>query len=272
MAGLVHHVAIVSETPSVTFDDISVVAAAVAKQVVRDFGPAWGISATVQAFGALDSVPPDYWPVLIVEAGSIPNAAGYHTDGNGQPLAVVEAEGDWPCVVSHEVLEMLADPYGSRIMSADAPTQMAKDIGIPSMERVDYLVEVCDPVDAFSYRINGLRVANFVFPSFYATTATYGDKCDHLGSLHGYGPRSVLPGGYISFRDPETMEWYQITVDSNGVVLGCNVPNVGGDCSRSRMDRNANRVRTENIVRLRRKHPTYSAYAAGTRDFIRTRI
>ena len=60
---LTEHVAIVSIAPEVPTRDLLLVAAAVQKQVTRDFTPLWGIAATVDAFEDLASVPSDYRPV-----------------------------------------------------------------------------------------------------------------------------------------------------------------------------------------------------------------
>ena len=40
-------------------------AAALQKQVTRDFGPIWEIDADVSAFGRLSHVPLEYWPIVI---------------------------------------------------------------------------------------------------------------------------------------------------------------------------------------------------------------
>jgi hypothetical protein len=53
------HVALVSDSPSVAFADVAKVGAALNKQAVRDFGPIWDVTATVDAFDKLESVPVD---------------------------------------------------------------------------------------------------------------------------------------------------------------------------------------------------------------------
>lgn len=241
---LIHHVAIVSESSKIDFNDISIVAAAVNKQVVRDFGPAWGISATVQAFGSLEAVPSDYYQVVLVDDDKVPNAAGYHTDAHGQPLAVVEVAGNWPVTVSHEVLEMLADPSGNRIASAGPCVQMeCREIGhiVPEGKRFDYLVEVCDPVESDGYTINGVPVSNFVLPCFYSSSEQI---CDFLGTT----ARLSVECGYITFRDPVDGYWYQIfraagtpgTVSAHrfsGVPLGCSLREQADHAARSKSGR-----------------------------------
>lgn len=143
MSTLTPHVALVSDTPSVSFNQVAVVSAALQKQVTRDFGPLWDIDATVDGFDRLESIPVDYWPVILRDDISQPGAAGYHTDDNGQPLSLVQADANWALTTSHEVLEMLADPFGNRTLAGSPPPQAPAPIS--GFERVLYLVEVCDP-------------------------------------------------------------------------------------------------------------------------------
>jgi len=63
------------------------VSAALQKQVTRDFGPLWDTQATVDAFDSLESVPVDYWPVILRDDINEPGAAGFHTDDQGQPFS-----------------------------------------------------------------------------------------------------------------------------------------------------------------------------------------
>src|SRR5437867_57542 len=109
-----NHVAIVSQTPRVPADQLMRVSAAVQKQVARDFRRYWNIDATVDAFGNLRDVPLGYWQIVIRD--DIPyDAAGIHlTHANGQPFALVRYSTNWSLTVSHECLEMLADPSGNR--------------------------------------------------------------------------------------------------------------------------------------------------------------
>src|SRR5215469_3953624 len=74
----------------------------------------------------------------------------------------------------------------------------------------DYLVEACDPCEAnqFAYRINGIAVSDFITPHFYDQVATSGTRYSFGGNIPA--PRQVLPGGYISFIDPQTDDMEQI--------------------------------------------------------------
>src|SRR5438046_3467035 len=111
---LLRHVAIVSESGNVNAADVSIAAAAIQKQVTRDFSPIWEIDATVDGFSALEDVPIDYWPVIIEDNIKEPGAAGVHKDDNGQPFALVQASEGWQLTTSHECLEMMADPFENR--------------------------------------------------------------------------------------------------------------------------------------------------------------
>src|SRR5438309_7522307 len=121
MSHLPRHIALVSDTSAVSFSDRTAVAAALQKQATRDFGPTWDIQGTVNGFDTLEAVPVDYWPVIIMDNINEPGAAGYHTDDNGQPFSLVQADDTWPLTASHETLEMLADPFGSRTVAGSPP-------------------------------------------------------------------------------------------------------------------------------------------------------
>ena len=119
------HVALVSEMPQSTLSssELSQVSAAIQKQVSRDFGPVWNVNATVDSFPNLDDVPLGYWPVIVMEDIGNPGAAGFHQDKNGNPYALVQFSDSWSLTASHETLEMLADPFGNRVVASVAPEQ-----------------------------------------------------------------------------------------------------------------------------------------------------
>src|SRR5262252_8769816 len=72
---------------------ITRVAAALQKQATRDFGPIWGVEATVDGFASLDDVPLGYWPIIVGQEGQ--NGGGVHLDHNNQPYALVDFTRDW---------------------------------------------------------------------------------------------------------------------------------------------------------------------------------
>jgi len=183
---------------------IDSVAAALQKQVTRDFGPIWKVVATVNAFASLDDVPLGYWPILVGQEGQ--GGGGVHLDDDNQPYALVDFTNDWTVTASHECLEMLADPFGNRLIAGDSP-----DPARPG--RVQFLVEVCDPceVPTLGYSVNGVRVSDFYTPSYLAPRpngAPAVAQYDFQG--HIKSPRQVLRGGYLSWEEP-TGEWFQET-------------------------------------------------------------
>lgn len=236
MSVLPRHVALVSESPSVTFSDLSQVAAALQKQAARDFAPVWQINATVDAFPSLDKIPLDYWPVIIQDDIKQPGAAGFHTDKNGQPFALVQVDAGWALTVSHETLEMLADPSGNRVVAGAPPLHAPKPVS--ALKRVLYLVEVCDPCEAdkFSYTVNGVQVSDFITNHYYDPHKTKGRQYSFTGAIPS--PHQVLDGGYVSFSDPLTNHWYQIVVQGTKVQLvDLGVMNMNGKSIRENIDR-----------------------------------
>jgi hypothetical protein len=206
------HVALVSETTHVSFKHLTQVAAAAQKQVTRDFGPLWQVNATVDAFDSLESVPVDYWPVIIRDDINEPGAAGFHTDDQGQPFSLVQFDSGWALTTSHETLEMLADPFGSRTIAGDPPPQLEGLPDAPSLERVVYLVEVCDPCETITYTVNGQHLSDFITPHYYDPNTGPQVRYSFRGKIQA--PHTVLDGGYVSFGDPAENHWYQIIVEN----------------------------------------------------------
>jgi hypothetical protein len=102
---------------------------------------------------------------------------------------------------SHEVLEMLADPFGNRVIAGKSPKR--------GQGRVEFLVEVCDPSEAaeFGYTVNGLLVSDFYTPAYFDPVANTTVRYSFTGAITE--PRQVLKGGYLSWRDPVSNHWWQ---------------------------------------------------------------
>jgi hypothetical protein len=202
--GLPNHIGIVSLSKAIKPSDLSQVAAAIQKQVSRDFAPLWDVDATVDDFAQLKDLPLDYWPVILVDDDDrIPaSATGVHLDKQGQPFALIRVTEGWGMTTSHEVLEMLADPSGNKKIAGDSPAQ---DQG-----RVEFLVEVCDPCEAadFGYTINGFLMSDFYTKQYFDPVKSAGVRYSFTGAITD--PRQVLPGGYLSWRDPTVDEWFQL--------------------------------------------------------------
>lgn len=194
----VAHIAIVSETTSVSLSELTRVSAALQKQVARDLGRLWNVDGTVDAFASLDDVPPGYWPVVVRDDIGL-DASGIHCDPDGQPMALIASDVEWSLNASHEVLEMLVDPFGNRMI---ASTSVA-----PNGGRVEYLVEVADPVSDKSYSVNGVKVSDFYTPQYFDPVVSSGVQYSLMGNLTH--PRQILEGGYLTWFEPVSGQWFQ---------------------------------------------------------------
>jgi hypothetical protein len=195
------NLALVSEVEGHDPSDVSTVAAALQRQATRDFGPLWGVNATVDAFPRLEDVPVGYWPMIVETDINTPGAAGVHEDKDGQPFALIAMSDSWSLTASHEMLEMLADPFGKRVLPGRSPKR--------GQGRVEFLVEVCDPCEAaeFAYTVNDILVSDFLTPHFYDPTLASGVRYSYTGAIGR--PREILRGGYISWHDPPSDHWWQ---------------------------------------------------------------
>ncbi len=198
---LIRQVAIVPDDTDIEMAEILRVTSALQKQVTRDFAPIWEVHATVDGFASLEQVPLGYWPVTIMR--DVEGAAGFHTDKNGQPFAVVEAGDSWSLTASHEVLEMLADPFGNRLIAGPSPK--------PGQGRVEFLVEVCDPPEDtdFAYTVNDVLVSDFYTPRYFDPVRNDGVRYSFSNAISE--PRQVLRGGYLSWHDSVSDHWFQQT-------------------------------------------------------------
>lgn len=104
-------------------------------------------------------------------------AGGCHWVGpNGQPIVAVAGQPqNWSGYLSHEVIETLIDPSGSRALSGR-------------------LAEACDPVAQSWYRLDGTWVSDFVYPQWFATGT--GGPFDYLHATLRAGHPAT--GGYSS--------------------------------------------------------------------------
>lgn len=197
---LIQQMALVSEVNQITASQLSRASAALQKQLTRDFGPIWGVKATIDSFASLDDVPLTYWPILVQEDIHM-NAGGVHLDKSGQPFALVRYSNQWTLTASHEMLEMSADPFGNRLIQSRSIK--------PGQGRVEYLVEVCDPSEAaeFAYHVNGVLVADFYTPHFFDPVKNSSVRYSFTGAISE--PRQVRRGGYLSWHNPPTDKWWQ---------------------------------------------------------------
>jgi hypothetical protein len=147
-------IAIINKSSVVTDAQLAVIVAACQIQITRDFAPVWGIDAKLYMAGENQiSVPaPQDYQLIILDDSDQAGALGYHdTTEAGLPLGKVFAKSDLAshsivsATISHELLEMLADPDISRLVEVQH-----------GGKSFVYALEVCDPCedDKWNYRID----------------------------------------------------------------------------------------------------------------------
>jgi hypothetical protein len=182
---------------------------AIQVQITRDFFPVWGINAQLDLYDVHRSF--DQWQLVFLDDADQANALGYHSlTSEGMPLARVfvrttmEAGLRWSVVASHEILEILVDPY----CELTAFNQDTENTGIM------LAYEVCDPVesDITGYDIGEIRVSNFVLPTWFQPGHT--GLVDFLGQLSG--PCQLGYNGYMSFFSvgEGSNQWSQTFADT----------------------------------------------------------
>jgi hypothetical protein len=193
-------IAIVNQSTLVSDTDAQKMTQAIVKQVRLDAAPLWDRTpAPVVFYTDAKHVPPRAHGIALVDTieNEPQGVLGFHTEDQGGKLwGVVAAKpeldnggkattGDWSVssVLSHEVLEMFIDP-NCNLWSSDNKKSM-------------YSLEVCDPVEAPTYVVDGVSVSNFVTPAWFDPLAGKSAQFDKLGLLKA--PFTMLKGGYVIY-------------------------------------------------------------------------
>ena len=108
------------------------------------------------------------WVCTIVDGGSYQAGTplGVHSvNASGTPTCTVSAGmivqnnlGTVSMPLSHEIMEMLVDPYLSSVTFSQASDPNSATV---------YLREICDPVASYGYQIDGVTVSDFTYPVFW---------------------------------------------------------------------------------------------------------
>ena len=210
-------VGLVDQTGKITETLLQAAATALNIQVNRDLSQFWTVQASVSHLPSASRIPAGVWPVLLVKSLP-PGEGGFHLDRHNQPYAKVIASpdsDDWTVDASHEIIEMLVDPYGNRLQNSTSIEVKGSTIHDGTGEFA-YLVEACDPCEAdhYSYAIQGIAVSDFLTTHFYDPVKTPGTRYSFTGAIEA--PRQILPGGYISWVNQEADEMQQLLwVDPN---------------------------------------------------------
>jgi len=202
-------IAILNSSTVVDAAETSAAVAAMQIQLDRDFAPVWGTTANLRVIGSKDELRPNDWLLEILDNSDVQGALGYHDlTPSGQPVGKVFAGTDkqyglsWTVTLSHEVLEMVMDPY----ITTTVFNQTSNTGGLL------YAFEMCDACedDSMGYQINGVLLSDFICPTWFEGFRTPGStKFDFGGKLRK--PFEIGRGGYSSvFPIPNRRGWVQV--------------------------------------------------------------
>jgi len=161
-------IAVRNRTTSISDDQLRSIVGAVQVQIDRDFYPVWLTRADVR-FVQSDADVGTMWLVSVFD--TIPGGLKESEHGfditAGKPFATVYTTPERPLSagLSHEILEMLANPWlGRASVVADSSPGVLFDV---------VYVEVCDPVAWYTYPIDPdhgdfTQVSDFVMPAWFA--------------------------------------------------------------------------------------------------------
>jgi len=179
----------------VDLDDLIV---AMQLYVSRYVAPVWGTpEKLVKSTGFRKGA----WAMVFLDNADAPGALAYHElTPDGLPISKVFvkttlANGDLVSVsASHELVEMLVDPAINLMTTGPDPKTI-------------YAYESADPVEALSFKVNGIPMSDFVYPAYFEVFHKPGSvKFDQLNKVGR--PFQILRGGYqIVFKNGR---WSQI--------------------------------------------------------------
>lgn len=178
--------------------DLDKLIAAMQVYVNKHIVPAWGTPAKlVKTKGFVKG----QWAMVFMDNADQPGALAYHDlTPSGLPLAKVFVKtaiknGELVSVAaSHELVEMLVDPAINIMTTGPDP-------------KIIYAYESADPVEALSFKVNGIPMSNFVYPSYFEDFhKPKSVQFDHMKQVTR--PFQVLKDGYqIIFKNGK---WSQI--------------------------------------------------------------
>ncbi len=206
-------ISIVNRSNSIPDEELQQVIRAINRQIAEDFEPYWSFGARLRLEGKVGTKPDKESladlrgdaVIYLWDQTDMEDALGYHDSNSyGIPYGFVFTElakkldENWTVTLSHEALELLGDSQGTLLVQGPHP-------GKPNME-VFHWFEMCDAVQAQTYKVDGIEVANFVLPLYFTKEEQEGGRNDFLGRvINGKGLDSfgVSAGGYIGFFNPK---------------------------------------------------------------------
>lgn len=239
---------------SISDEELLHVIRAINRQVSEDFEPYWSMGATLRLEGrsqskASSSRIVDMRGDAIIYVQNKPSevegALGFHDKNyRGIPFGFIfrelsEAMGEpWSVTLSHETLELLADPEVNLLVAGPHPDNPKKE--------VFHWYEMCDAVQDEHYLIDDVAVSNFVLPLYFTSGEERGGRNDFLGGRQGKSGLTsfgISPGGYIGFYDPKLGKHVTYSADTDARA-------------RTRMKIKNRAKKTRRSFRYQQKHTT----------------
>jgi hypothetical protein len=154
--------------------------------------PVWGTPAKLVK--STDFVK-NAWAIVFLDTADQPGALAYHDlTPDGLPVSKVfvkttlDDQQSVAVSTSHELVEMLVDPAINMWTTGPDPKLM-------------YAYESADPVEELSFKVNGIDMSDFVYPSYFEVfRKPKSVRFDHLNKVTK--PFQILHGGYqIIFKN-----------------------------------------------------------------------
>ena len=169
--------------------DFVALIAAMQKFVDDHFAPVWGTPAKlVKSNGFLEGA----WAMAFLDSEDDASLEGYHDlTPEGLPMSkvfvknILKQKDQVSVAASHELAEMLVDPAANLYSTG------------PRANRL-YDYEVADPVEELFFKVDGIAMTNFVYPTYFENFHKRGStRFDHMEALEL--PFALHLGGYQSY-------------------------------------------------------------------------
>ncbi len=191
--------AVINRSTRIDNSTVQAIAASCAAQLKLHVAPIWSmVPAPVVFYARPDEVPTKADLLVVLDDPDQADALGYHDETpEGAPYArtfvsPVLDHGGTPLtgglsvssVASHEVCEWFGDQF--------------VNLWVDDASGDEYALELCDPVEADSYELDGVAVSNFVTKRYFDVRAPKESQFDYLNKLTE--PFSMTSGGYLLVR------------------------------------------------------------------------
>ena len=167
--------------------------------VDQQFAPVWGTPARLVPTTGFQK---KAWALVFLDDADAANALAYHElTPDGLPISkvfvrtILGARESVSVSATHELVEMLVDPAINLLSTGPDP-------------KTTYAYETADPVEALSFKVDGVAMTDFVYPAYFEVfRKPRSARFDHLNKVTR--PFQVLAGGYqIVFRNGK---WSDVT-------------------------------------------------------------